>query len=207
MASKPGDAPSHRELPPKRDLAALRRMASVQAHELLLMFDQLTPLDRCRLGRSHRARPISPVGTGSHRRHHSDVRWARGRRANLPFDPLPPLRDEQPVVQAPRRPGCREPPDLLGLQKRTGGKVFLVQDYKSYRYNLRSAELNAFSPNEPNFALSFQILGFWPRLGPALPRHFLPAFFIDGNFCPFIPHAWAEATRWIPLCRGSLPFL
>ena len=65
------------------------------------------------------------------------MRWARGRRANRPFDPLPPLRDEQPVVPATAQAGCREPPDLLGLQKRTGGKVFLVQDYKSYGYKLK----------------------------------------------------------------------
>ena len=33
--------------------------------------------------------------------------------------------------------GCREPPDLLGVQKRTGGKVFLVQDYKILQIQLK----------------------------------------------------------------------
>ena len=42
-----------------------------------------------------------------------------------------------PGQPASAQAGCREPPDLLGLQKRTGGKVLRVQDYGPYMYNLR----------------------------------------------------------------------
>jgi len=94
------------------DLAALRRMASVQAHELLLIFYQLMALDRCRLGRSHRAGPASsglgPEAIG-------DTIWTCAVPAadeQSALRPLPPLCDEQPCAA---QAGCREPPDLLGL--------------------------------------------------------------------------------------------
>jgi len=68
------------------------------------------------------------VGTGSHGRRHSDVRCcAHSRRANRPFDPLTPLPDAQPSCTA--QAGCCEPPDLLGLQKRSGGNRLPSKDH------------------------------------------------------------------------------
>jgi hypothetical protein len=135
VASQPGDAPSHQELPPKRDLAALRRMASVQAHELLLMFDQLMPLDRCRLSRSsprqtYKSR-LGPEAIGG------TIRTCAGPAADTPIGRSTPAARRAACRASTAQAGCREPPDLLGLQKRTGGKVFLVQDYKSYGYKLK----------------------------------------------------------------------
>ena len=49
------------------------------------------------------------VGTGSHRRRHSDVVLLSS------FDPLPPLLDEHPVCSA--QAGWRDLPDLLGLEQ------------------------------------------------------------------------------------------
>ena len=53
-----------------------------------------------------------------------------------------------------------------------------------------------FPPNEPNFALSFQTLGSWPRLGfrSAAVTGFR-AFFIGGIFAPSFQYL-AQATPW-----------
>ena len=161
LASQSGDAPSHRQLPPthtynpgstqtgwrackfptcgdltrERDLAALRRMASVQAHELLLMFDQLMPLDRCRLGRSHRTRPISPGWN----RKPSEAPFGRA------LGPRPTRQSavrpltaaaRRAAVVAPRRPGAASP-RICSACRSTGGKALRVQGYEPYRYNLR----------------------------------------------------------------------
>jgi len=56
--------------------------------------------------------------------------------------------------------GCREPPDLLGLPKHTGGKGLRSLKFMDIKVQLKISIIDAFSPNEANFALSFQILGF-----------------------------------------------
>ena len=135
MANQPGDAPSHQELPPKRDLAALRRMASVQAHKLLLMFDQLMPLDRCRLSRSsprqtYKSR-LGPEAIGG------TFRTCAGPAADAPIGRLTPAAAaRRAAVVAPRRPGAASP-RICSACRSTGGKALRVQGYEPYRYNLR----------------------------------------------------------------------
>jgi len=56
--------------------------------------------------------------------------------------------------------GCREPPDLLGLPKHTGGKGLRSLKFIFIKIQLKIVIIAAFSPNEANFSLSFQMLGF-----------------------------------------------
>ena len=67
------------------------------------------------------------------------IRTFAGLAADEPIGRLTPAAGARRAARraSTAQAGCREPPDLLGVQKRTGGKVFRVQDYEPYRYNLR----------------------------------------------------------------------
>ena len=87
------------------------------------------------------------VGTGSHRCRHSDVRCARGRRANRPFVPLPANARRGAAVHRAGRVAraagvCRS--------ARSGTTSSCLRLYKS---KIQFKISCAFSPNEPNFAL------------------------------------------------------
>jgi hypothetical protein len=57
------------------------------------------------------------------------IRTCAGPAADKPIGRSTPAARRAACRASTAQAGCREPPDLLGVQKRTGGKVLRVQDY------------------------------------------------------------------------------
>ena len=88
------------------------------------------------------------VGTGSHRCRHSDVRCARGRRANRPFVPLPANARRGAAVHRAGRVAR-----AAGSACRSARSGTTSSRLRLYKSKIQLKISCAFSPNEPNFAL------------------------------------------------------
>jgi hypothetical protein len=108
------------------------------------------------------------VGTGSHRRRHSDVRCcAHGRRANRLFDPLPSCSTSS--RSAARRPDgatCRICSAWRSEHTDAGFSLKIM----NIMIQLKISSACTFSPNEPSFVLHAKYLGPGHALDSALRR-------------------------------------
>ena len=111
------------------------------------------------------------------------IRTCIGPAADAPSAVRPPLRDEQPVVQAPRRPGAASR-RICSACRSTGGKVLRVQDYQPFMDNLRCDEFTRFRQTNPILPFHSKYLDSGHALDPLCHGTSFRPFFIDGNHSP-----------------------